>query len=432
MDVRDTIQPAIVAVVAGDKVASPTASPTYQVQSDKVNASSTTNTGNSALIAGLLAGTFGLLCCVGIPLFVYFRQESKRKQKRSQEKGTHTSKVFLSKSTVAEEEKDIVLVQLSQSDLHSNFATAVKNKSSDQQDDKEEAASFANYYDLFTDNDKAFDDGLDLYSNMKKDSEDASCHNHYHNPLLMSHSNGNRGSLEHAKNSAMASDLFTMSNAVEDECASEAEVEVEAEVFSEVDAEEDPGELFTLYNVAEEDGESYSEARTGENPQHHRRKATAGVSDSERSPDYTFNNRIIDGNTLITSSRSTPLRPPRPMCSQPMSDPVGLRRSKLLSRSSIKSTGSSESDDGGTHFVVDREMPHSQRFRVIQTKFEYMIQKNSRTRSRASSPMERESSRDSGLMTVSLEKDGTRSRTGSFSNDRNKVFSSSTERDVSL
>lgn len=376
MNARDTAQPAIVAMILGDKVTSPTASPTTnQAGSDGGSAKANKATVNTALIAGILAGTLGLLCA-GIPLFIYFRQESKKKQKQAREKDN--LKVVSNSSTV-EDEKVLVLVQQSPSDLYPNLETVVRSKTTEEPNNKEETPSFANYYDLFADND---DDRVLLYSNLKGNSE-----SHFRNPLLLKQS---RTSLENSKCLTLGS------------------------------------ELFTLYNVAEDDGGFFSESRTGENPQH-KNKALSGMSDPEKSPEHPFHVHVIENNNMITSSKSTPMRPPKAARAHPSSDPVGLKRSKLLLRSTAELAGSSDSDESGRHFAVDRDMPHSQRFRVIQTKFEYMIQKNSRSLSRVGSPMDRESK----LMSMSIERDGSRSRTGSFSTDRAKVFSSSAEKDLS-
>lgn len=379
LNARDSAQPAIVAMVLGDKVTSPTASPTNQVMSDGVKAKANNATGNTALIAGILAGTLGLLCA-GIPLFMYFRQESKKKQKQANEKDNLK---VVSNTSMLEDEKVLVLMQqsLSVSDLYPNLENVVRSKTVEEPNNNEGTPSFANYYDLFAEND---DDRVLLYSNLKNDSESL-----FHNPLLLKQSSGNRNSLGSSRTLTAGS------------------------------------ELFSLYNAAEEDGGSFSESRTGENPQHKGR----AMSDSEKSPEHPFHVNVIDSNKLITSSKSTPMRPPKAM-QPPSSDPVGLKRSKLLSRNPAD-VGSSDFDEGTTNFAEDRDMPHSQRFRVIQTKFEYLIQKNSRTMSRASSPMVSDSGRESKLVSVSLEGDGSRSRTGSFSTDRAKVFSPSTDKDVS-
>jgi len=85
MAIYDVTLPVIVAVIAGDYVASPTASPTNLMLSDNNGASSGSKTTvNSALLVGVVVGLFGLIC-ISVPVFLVVRRETRKKGEKSEQ-----------------------------------------------------------------------------------------------------------------------------------------------------------------------------------------------------------------------------------------------------------------------------------------------------------------------------------------------------------
>eukprot|EP01036_Dinobryon_divergens_P034312 gene34312-44320_t len=427
MKIIDATAPVIVAVVVGNSVMAPTMAPTPGVKFDSMNKSTAgKNSVDAAVVAGVLAGLIGLLC-VGTPLFIYLRRESKKKKHEDQLKDqssiakdvhssadsnsnnssslphTGSSDTISLAETIKKQlpvSQDPMKVSKSQSCgggsiRHSRFSKDHADQlipvavASDESGGTGKPTNFSSFYDLCGESThqsekiqlpSKFDDNFDdmfAYADMGEKSA-----THFDNPLkfsklgsssLRSSSMGTKKEKESVRAAQFGiSDFYprtgdrqTSQENEDDLKFSKFLVQYNTLSLEEMLVNNNSISLADVALVEPPDGDP--------NKMSGKYEIVESVGDLFKAYKNTSNISIFDIPSIFPNNiKATPKRTTSVDLPHPASDPVHLRRALSVS-------ASSDSNDSKANVVVEGVMPHSQRFKAIKMKFETMIQKNTKT-----------------------------------------------------